>query len=568
MQLVEQVEFLVRLGERLDNWVRPGDVEDTFLPGVPLISGAAKALQFPARVIDVLMARWIRVKDYLTQKPVALLIGPPQRDFSAHSTTRDIILKSGKTWFTTYCAQRNFLRIVTRQGHSAVLIAHEQKPAEDYFEQIHTAWGWLPGKLGEVLRAGALRQAKANVREMYFPEMNSHFQVATAGAAAAGLGLNYQYLHCTEFSRWGGDVRQTMATLTSHLVGLQTEQVIESRPHGDSGEFHERYWKARRGESDFRAHFYPWWWNPGHAAAVPRSFSLSEEERSLCRRYQGHLAERPTPCLSPKLSAAQIMWRRGQAIELTDLLGQEFAEDEAACFLGSSDCPFSAMAIAQILRESAVPIEREIATGLEENGWLCWTLPEKGHEYVIFCDPAGGQFKSRSAFQVIDRETAEQVGEWVGRDAPLQLAARMRAAGLRFNRALIAVETNLGDISATILSGLSGYPNLYWRTDPGGAKKLGWKTDGITRPAMFDLFGLMLASAPYCFKSRRLAEDAKTHVRADDRIEPRKGFTGDLTIAMAGALKVRERSTGTRKPWTEALAVGGGPDEERYWKKA
>lgn len=558
MELNQQLEFLTKLGQRLDLWVRPGDPEDRLTEGVPLIDGPVAAMQFPMRVSDVLKARWIRVRDYSTQKPVPLFLGPAQRHFSANRSGKDIILKSGKTWFTTDAIADAFLRAITIEGYGALLVAHELDPAKDYFTAAHFMWRSLPGALGKILRDGGALSTKtvggrANVRELFFPHLNSRYFVETAKDAAAGLGQSYQGLHCTELSRWTGNVKQTLATLGTHQVGDRQSKTLESRPHGDTGFFYEEYQRALRGENDFRAHFYHWWWNPQHRKSAPAGFKLTEDEAKLCARYSEWRAT--VECELPaELPLEQVVWRREQEKDYGMLREQEFAEDSVACFLGSGNCPFSAQAMAEALKDAPAPVEKEIAPGTEENGWLCWELPQEGEEYLLFGDVSGALGKSRLALELIKRSTGAQVGEWVGRESALAFAARCRRIGMRFNRALIALETNLGDISATAYAGLAGYPNLFWRQEASGGRKLGWKTDAVTRPMMFETLGEVLTAAPHLFRSRRLIADMKIHVLDGDRIEPKAGFGGDLTIAAAGAWSMRKRPK-PAKPWVEIISV-------------
>lgn len=559
MNVTQQLDALIKLGARLDDWFTQEELRksDLFF-GEPLGDGPEKWLfahAQQARLIDVVLARLVRIKDYTTQRPVPLIAGPAQQDYSRNRAASNIILKSGKVLFTTYLGMCAFLRVITRQGRVAVTAAHEKDFATDFFQTIHVAYQNIPGKLGEMLREGALKAQKASVRELYFPALDSRYFVETAGDAAAGLGQSYQELHCTEVSRWEGDVKQTFATLTSHMIGEQQDLTLESRPFGDHGFFHDAYQEAKTGASDLKAHFYEWWWNPGHTAKQQTEIELTEDERALAARYEAWRAGQQNCPLAPKLTSGQIGWRRTQYKKLKDQAPQEFAEDDVSCFLGSGNCPFDTAGINDILARSEAPIERETVPGAEENGWLCWEEPQEGEEYILFIDPAGGMHASRQAFEVIKRRDGAQVGEFVGRVKAIELGYKARRIGVRFNNALIAVETNLGDISVTVYQALQDYANLYRRNEANGGWKLGWKTDPATRPAMLDTLNDVLTEAPYLFKSRRLAADIRTHVRNGDRIEPAKGYTGDLTIAMAGAHSVRARTFKKREPWATAVRV-------------
>lgn len=300
MNETQQVDFLLALGKRLDNWTVPGD-ENDHLADRPLWTDlVAKYLKPPARVIDVLCARWIKVKDYRLQSPVNLFLNPAQRDFSYSRSDQDIILKSGRAGFTTYEDSCALLRTITHQGFTAVLVTHSTQSAQDYFTQVRMAYDNLGGAkvFGDALRAGALRPVKNNVRELFFPVLNSHFFLDTAGQYAPAEGQGIQYLICDEMARWlHGDPAQVVSTLLTHRTGIRTITTMLSRPFGQTGEFYERYWAARRGESSFRAHFYPWFMNPGMTLESGRpnlygpamddpELELTAEEIQLCEKYR------------------------------------------------------------------------------------------------------------------------------------------------------------------------------------------------------------------------------------------------------------------------------------------
>lgn len=565
----QQIEFLLNLGKRLEAWTRPED-ENDFLTGDHRLwdQVAVKTLPTPARVIDVLLQRWIRIKDFRfpTRRPVRFTLNAAQQHFSANRAAKNVILKAGKAGFTTYVAQRGFLRTITQPGHTALLVAQDKDSAQDFFDQVRLALREIPEPLGSLLRAGALRTDKASVRELKFPALNSRFFVETAGEFAPAEGQSFQYLQADEMARWlKGDPKQVIGTLLSHMTGNDTEVYLLSRPFGQSGEFYERYQQARRGDSDYRAHFYQWWWNGAQSVKAVEPFAVSDEEKALCGRYRAWRAVHSDSGLPAALGKGQIQWRRGQIKELRDLFAQEFAEDEVACFLGSGNCPFSATAIEAILNDQTPILERTTGAGESENGLIRWRDPIEGRAYILFLDPAGGLHTSRTAIEVIDSETGEQVAEWVGRIDFEACAAEARNLGSRYNAARIAVENNLGAASATILQALGDYPNLYRHLGDGRAQ-LGWPTTATTRPAMLDTLGHILAESPSLFHSRRLAGELKSCVRSGDRIEHGKGATDDLVMAMAGALSVRQRGGWNREPMLECISTAVR-DPDWGWQK-
>lgn len=541
----QQKEFLLKVGTLLDCDVTPGGESDWFgdepLIDKTILDRAAKTgRRWPAKYIDVLMERLICVKDGITQQPVPLVPNLPQRDFSKHRAGYDIILKSGKVGFTTYVGLIFLIKIITHLGKNALLVAHEQDITEDLFMQISYALANIPGEMGKKLREGALKTGKASVRELFFPALNSRYFVETAGDSMAAVGQNIQYLHCSEVSRWRkANPKQVITNLMSHLIGDNTEACFESRPFGDFGEFYDRYWKAKRGEGKFSAHFYQWWWAPHHRAPLPKDFLLSEEEQAICARYKKWRAQEALRgCgLALELLPEQVYWRRLQRGELVDLAAQEFAEDEITCFISSGNSPFSSTGIQRIAGCGAQPMQIFKSAGEDENGLWIYEMPVEGEDYIIFLDTAGGMASDRSALQVINRRTRKQVAEYVGREDFASQAAMSARLGLMYNTALVAFENNMGNAAATIMMTLHSYPFLYHHTEP---DQVGWPTNR-NREDMLDRLNRVVMNEPELFVSPRLAQELKTCERKGNKIMAKPGHTDDLVLAMAGALAVQER---------------------------
>jgi hypothetical protein len=579
-----QIDFLTALGARLDHWTSPGDAEDVLTGAEPLWDAFAKKyLPAPARVGDVLLSRWVMIKDFRTQRPLNFLLNPAQRDFSRNRTSRNIICKAGRAGFTTLEAMRALLRTVCNRGLTSILVTYRRESAEDYFTQVQFAFDHLAGNLGLELRKSALRTkgpgAKDNARELYFPEMNSRFFVDTAGQYAPAEGESIQTCIADEVARWRvGNPKQVVATLLSHITGDNTEATLMSRPFGQTGEFYERYWAARRGESTFRAHFYSWVWNPSQASKPPADFEFTEEERAVTAKYRNWRAQQaPANCgLPAELSTAKLQWRRDGRSELRDLFEQEFAEDEHGCFLGSGNCPFDAHSIDIVLNDLTPVLERQGGRGESENGLLVWRKPDPEHWYVLFIDPAGTLHKSRAAMQVIDGVTAEQAAEWVGRCDAATLGGIALDIAKRYGKVLIAPEMNMGAISGTVVAALveagvpmnsEGWPRFSRSRDSGGQWRLGWNTEKKNRDEMLDNFAVLWRDAPQLFHSARLANEVKSAVRAGDKIMAGDGMTDDLLIAAAGAHKVRMlESVAVKEPYVAVINLEKRiPESERGW---
>jgi hypothetical protein len=594
MTIDDQIVFLTNLGKRLQCLTRPGDAEDYLTPNRPLwVPSMIGPMQPPVRVIDALLARWITIKDFTTLKPVNFKSNPAQRHFSLTRKPDEIVLKAGRAGFTTHEMMCALLNCICKMGYTAVLVAHSDTAAGDYFIQARMAYEHLAGELGPDLRAGALRTegsgGRKNADELYFPVLNSHIFIASARTFAPAEGESIQYLIGDEMARWRhGDPKQVIATLLSHVTGDDTTTTLMSRPFGQSGEFHERYWAARRGvkmeteDRPFGAHFYQWWWNAAQRFGDDTPFPLVEEERTLAERYKRwRRDEAPPDCNLPEeLLPSQLRWRRVMKSKLRDLFPQEFAEDENDCFLGSGNCPFDSIAIDKVAHDLTPVLERRLGKGETENGLLRWREPNPTHWYVLFIDPAGTLFTSRMAMFLLDGVDGQQAAEWVGRGDAESAAHVAFDLARKFERVFVAVELNQGAVSATMMAklvelGMRGngctldgvfhaWPRFYRSQDSGGQWIVGWNTDGKNRPKMLSDFGDIWAEHPEWFHSARLANEVKTSVRKGDRIEAGKGMTNDLVMAAAGAHAVRPLvRLIPKEPFVEVLEINPSAGEQR-----
>ena len=135
---------------------------------------------------------------------------------------------------------------------------------------------------------GPLKTARANVRQIVFPEMDAEYRVVSAADRNAGRGLTVQNLHCSELARWPGDAAEILAGLRAAMAP-GGELVLESTPQGVGGCFHEEWRKAD--ETGMVRHFFPWWMEPRYRSEAVDEASLTDEERGLMERHGLNLGQ-------------------------------------------------------------------------------------------------------------------------------------------------------------------------------------------------------------------------------------------------------------------------------------
>jgi hypothetical protein len=454
----------------------------------------------------------IRTRDGRLQR---LSANRAQREFSRAAGRRNIILKARQMGITTWIAARFFIATITQRGMLTVLVAHDQASAESIFGIVHRFWENLP----ERLRAGALRTSRANVRQLVFPLLDSEYRVESAADAEAGRGLTIQNLHCSEVARWPGDAAATLASLRASLTP-KGEVVLESTPRGAVGCFYNEWQRAA--DTGYTPHFYPWWWEDKYREELQRPLAdLTTEERELKTQHG--------------LDDSQIAYRRQMFAGMQKIARQEYAEDAETCFLRSGECVFEIEAIEQRLAECA-----------DQNGESkmleIFLPPQRGREYIIGVDPAGGGVDGDySCAQVIDRLDGWQCAELHAHLPPQELAAKVARLARDYNNALVAVErNNQGGEVLSCLWNVEKFANIY--KDGSGE---GFNTTWRTRSEIVAALGNAFHAAAESFQSDLLLREMRTFVRRKDGSgAAAAGAYDDAVMAMGIALRVRELTGG------------------------
>jgi hypothetical protein len=453
-----------------------------------------------------------------------------QMAFEARRGRQNIVLKARQMGMTTWVAARFFLRTVTHRGMLTLQVAHTQSAAEGIFRTVQRMWEELPKEL----REGALRRSRSNVGQMVFPELDSEFRVASAGDPGAGRGLSVQNLHCSEVSRWPGDVGETLAGLRASLAP-GGELVLESTPNGAYGVFYEAWLSgldASRANGGLVRHFLPWWLEPAYVGEAVERAAMHEDELQLVEE-QG-------------LTARQIGFRRGLQGSYGVLRAQEFAEDAETCFRATGGCYFGVASIERRLAEVPPPV------AVERNGALqVWLGPLAGREYVVAVDPAGGGADGDfAAVQVVDRATGLQCAELQERLRPADLARVCVGLAKRYNGALLAIERNNHGLAVIArVETTERYERMYRQ---GG--EVGWLTTVLSKPSMVEQVGAVLEHGPEQLQSRRLLAECRTFLSGErGKTAAAAGSHDDLVMAMGLALAVRSEGLGSSYP---LLATG------------
>ena len=101
---------------------------------------------------DQKMKEYLQIRDKSGCK-APFILNEAQRQIAARWGKKNIMLKARQLGMTTYVAARFFIETITRPGTLTVMVAHDQRSAEDIFRMVHRFQENLP----EALKQGALK---------------------------------------------------------------------------------------------------------------------------------------------------------------------------------------------------------------------------------------------------------------------------------------------------------------------------------------------------------------------------------------------------------------------------
>ena len=453
---------------------------------------------------------------------------------------RMIILKARQEGVSTVIEAVLFWWTNTRKNVSSRIIAHDNDATNAIFNMSKLYYDHL----NPLIRP--LRKY-SNRKEIYFANpdsnstdkgMNSRIIVSTAGNEQAGRGESNQAIHFSESAFFKNPEEIMAGMLQTVPMKPNTMVFVESTANGIGGWFYDEYQRASRGDSTFKAFFFPWFEHDEYKMEVPEGFELNEEEMKVKEQF--------------KLTDEQMAWRRMKKSELASTDGkweQEYPATAEESFISSGRPRFDVEALKSLERRIKEPLLGYMDGAkfkADPKGTLkIWSKPFQGSGYVIGVDVAEGLEKGdNSVIQVIDRQTSEQVAEWALKVDPDQLGEKVYWLGRWYNDALVGVEANNhGLTTLTELRNLN-YPRLYFRKilddkTKRQTTKMGWMTSVKTKPLMIDDMAQWIREQEIKINSKQLIRECLTYVIDDrGRTNAQSGCLDDRVMSFALALQM------------------------------
>ncbi len=289
---------------------------------------------------------------------------------------RAVILKGRQQGCSTYVQGRFYWRLTHQKGARAFILTHLEEASRNIYGIVRRFHEHCPAPVRP-------RASQINAKALIFDKLDGSYRVGTARSQGVGRSDTIQFFHGSEVAFWPHADTHAAGILQTVPDMAGTEIVLESTSAGPAGFFYELCQAARRGESDYRFIFVPWFWQREYRKDPPALFILSEEEKHLK--------------VELRLDDRQLFWRRAKMAELGGLhrFRREYPATPDEAF--QADHPralWSREVVARnrLNRSEIPPLTRIIVAvdpavtahaGSDETGIIVAGCDDNGHAYVL-----------------------------------------------------------------------------------------------------------------------------------------------------------------------------------------
>ena len=436
-----------------------------------------------------------RIHDKLGQE-VAFRPNPAQRRVldlidgqrKARKPVRIRVLKARQEGISTLCTALNLHGIMTHTGYGALSIADKQILPQQWIRRCHKWYDQVPTPVRP-------HAAATNAIEIYLDKLGSRYYIGSAEGTTPGMGDTLQSIHCSEIASWPDPDSVLSDLLPALPPGPQTMVIQESTGRSVGDWWYQRYYEAKRGETEYQAIFLPWFIQDEYRREdlVADIIDLTPYEQALVK----------LGC-----DKAQLAWRRFQI--RTEFHGNENAfanqfpalEEEAFLSMGLNVFMPNEVAIAKkTIREPIGRFNLDIGSNPtdyklvpnESGNVLIWEHPDPRYHYVLGADCQWGTADSADydSLHVECLETRKVCCKAKDRLPMYRWGKMMAALGHYYNTCPIAPERNAvsaNNLMPLLLGNLAEwhYPNVWIRSNDVKLRgyrpeDYGWYTDKHTK---------------------------------------------------------------------------------------
>ncbi len=466
-----------------------------------------------------------------------------------HLHDKDIILKARQLGFTTFVCIFFLDFALFNSDKQLGIVAHTQDAATVIFRKVKVAWDNFNPALKKILQL----EAKGDSKTEYEFTNGSIIRIATSLRSGT-----YQAILVSEFgkicARFDGKADEIITgTLPSANKGLI---IIESTAEGENGAYYDMVQEAitlrnegrKLTKKDYKFFFFAWYMN---SANQTKGDNLPIDEPLL--RYFQEIEEKTGIVLTQE----QKNWYWLESKTQKDKMKQEHPSTPEEAFISSGNKLFNSDAIERQRQYHAKPYR-------VDGNFKYYKPYVKGHVYGLGADVSKGTKRDSSTIVVIDFTTGEVVMTFKSNEIDAVLFAyEIKKAAIEYGACVAAVENNsVGMTTCVALANI--YDNVYTQfqegvMDSSPTNKLGWNTNGLTKPKMMYELSESIHSEDLKILDRDIMVEASKFNKEDsldttiEKTDTTKHF--DLLIGAAIAWQMRIYATRGRAPQEDIARV-------------
>lgn len=428
---------------------------------------------------------------------------------------RFIVLKARQLGVSTFFTGTMFHDTATQEFKNTLIIAHEDKATQNLFSMQKLYYDELPDFIRPMKRYSNEKSlsfenpTNDGFEKKENPGLRSKITVATANTLDTGRSATFHNVHASEVAFFPDAKRTMLAILQCVPDELNTMVVLESTANGVGDYFHDMWDKAVKGENEFIPIFLAWFIDP----AYTRPFKSKEEKKAFVdnvnvvsidsegkevRTYEYMLKEKYN------LTYEQLNWRKwcinNKCGGDEELFRQEYPSEPEEAFITSGRPRFNINSLRKYQTLTKKPIKKgyleekdgNLMFKDDKNGYISiWKEPKPDTFYCIGADVAEGLIDGDYSCGLVGDEDFEIIASWYGHIDPDLFGDELVKLATYYNNAYIGVENNNHGLTTLKAIQRREYWNIYYqktydRMTEEITQKMGWSTNGKTKPMMID----------------------------------------------------------------------------------
>ncbi len=426
--------------------------------------------------------------EHPTKGNIAFQMYPFQEDVIRETIgNRYLLINKGRqmgvsTLVSAYCVYK----MVTTPGYKILVLATSTRVASNLIAKVKFMLQNLPSWMS----VEALHNNQSTVK---LANGSSIIAVSSKPESARSEALSLLVIDEAAFI----DRAEEVWTAASPTLATGGDCIMLSTPNGFGNFFAVEWFKAKEGNSSFKALELQWHLHP--------------------ERNKNYLEE-----------------------EIVKLGYKKALQENCCDFISSGDTVVEGE-ILTWYRDNYVktPLFKE---GPGSNLWI-WEQPQSNSRYMVVVDVARGDGKDFSAFHVLEFPTLKQVGEYKGKISPEDLGRYAVSIAMRYNNALLSIE-NASVGYASVAAALPIYNNLFysprnWQNQTPYIDYQndvpGFTTSNFTRPLMINCFEQYVSSKQVIIQSERFIDEAFVFIWKNGKAQAQEGFNDDLIMSFSQA---------------------------------